>query len=161
MSKFVYDTDSRTRGTHRRRLRYAIKETKKKNDLVPLLVKYLRDSIAVMKKEHPVVLADLKEHFEMLAELIAPQARKRGRPKGRDPSERAEAVRIIVARVRKVERDWKKKNPNRPFRGVRKKLIKQVFAMPDDSGDSGDFDFKNPITEDEVFKVLTRGGSSR
>ena len=62
---------------------------------MPLLVKYLRDVIAVIEKEHPNLLAE--EHFEMLADLIAPPARKRGRPKGRDPSEQGALMAFVDA----------------------------------------------------------------
>jgi hypothetical protein len=160
MSKIFIDEERRERRKHRTHLRGAIKEAKKKNDKVPLLVKYLRDGIAVIEKKHPKMLAelDLKEHFEMLADLIAPPAKKRGRPKGGDPSERAQAVRTIVALVRRRERDWKKKNPNRPFRGVRRELVAQFFAEP---GDDDRFSFTRTITEDEIVDALNRGGSSR
>jgi hypothetical protein len=155
MSKIVYDEDRRKRGVHRRWMRYAIKEAKKKNDKVPLLVEYPREGIAVIEKKHPQLLADLKEHFEMLADLIAPPARKRGRPKGRDASERAAAKRLIVSSVRALEREWLKKNPNKSIRGIRP----EFFAMPVEDDDR--FSFSKPITEDEVHAALNRGGSSR
>jgi hypothetical protein len=41
---------------------------------------------------------------------------------------------------------------------VRRKLIDQVFGTPCEDGTVG---FKKPITEDEVYAELTRGGSSQ
>jgi hypothetical protein len=159
MTKTVYDEDRRKRRAERTLLRGAIKKATKKNDKVPLLVKYLRERIADIKKEDPQLLDDLKEHFEMLADLIAPPAKKRGRPKGRDQSERAQAVSLIVYMVRELEREWLKKNPNKSIRGIRPELIAQVFAMPVEDDDR--FSFSKPITEDEVHAALNRGGSSR
>ena len=67
-------------------------------------------------------------------------------------------MRTIVTLVRRLERDWHNKNPNKLIRGVRPKLIAQFFAMP---SDDDRFSFAVPITEDEVYAALNRGGSSQ
>jgi hypothetical protein len=146
MSKFVYHQDRRIRGTQRKLLDNALAEAAKGN--VKRLATYLRYGFAITEQRH----------LNALADLIAPPIRKRGRPKGRDPSPRAEAVRRLVALVSKREREWHKKNPNKSFRGFRRKFIREVFAMP---GDDGDFGFAVEITEDEVYAALNRGSSSR
>ncbi|MGB3490212.1 MAG: hypothetical protein WBA62_19135 [Xanthobacteraceae bacterium] len=146
MSKLAYDKDLRTRGIHRRLMDYAIAKAAKGD--ATILEKYLRFGIPIT--EH--------EHLNALADLIVPKAKQVGRPKGPDPSPRAEAVRTLVDMVQRLERDWRSKNPDEPFRNVRRSLINQVFALP---CDDGTFGFPNPITEDEIFIALNRKGSSQ
>lgn len=148
MSKFPYDKNRRRRAIQHKALDNALAKATKGD--IELLATYLRLGFAITEPRH----------LNALADIVAPPPRKRGRPKGRDPSPRAEAVRALVALVGRRERDWRKKNPNKPIRGFRRKFIRDVFEMLAMHG-NGDFGFDVEITEDEVYAALNRGGSSQ
>jgi hypothetical protein len=144
-NKFPYNKDRRRRAIHTKVLDQAL--TKAADGDVKMLANCLRAGFAITEKHQ----------LEALADLVAPPKRGRGRPKGPDPSQRAEAKRMIVAIIRVRERKLLKKK-NKLARGDRLKLIRELFADP---GDDDRFSFKNPITEDEIYSALNRGGSSR
>jgi|SRR5579863_720500 len=155
MSKLPFDQERRTRAIKRKLLDAAFVKAAE-GDVRPLVMR-LRAGSAITEQRHLDAIADL---------ITPPPKRGRGRPKGRDPSARAEALRTIVAMVRRRERNWHKRNLHRSFRGVRRKLIDQVLAAIEMEGDDNtsydrEFDFSNPITAEEVHQALDRGGSSQ
>ena len=101
---FSYDKEARLRGRKHRLAIYDLDEglLKAKSGNNEPLAKYLRAGGTITEQRH----------LDALADLIAPPKRERGRPRGRDTSERAEALRAIVRMVRRLEREWYKKNPN-------------------------------------------------
>ncbi|MBR1234597.1 hypothetical protein [Bradyrhizobium sp. AUGA SZCCT0182] len=150
MSKrtFSYDSEARRRATKRRVAVYTLDECllkAKRGDKAPL-ARHLREGCTIVEQRH----------LDALADLISAPKRGKGRPRGHDPSERAQALRIIVGMVRRLERDWLAKNPNKAFRGRRKKIAEALAMIGDD-----DFSFADPITEAEIYAALNSGGSSQ
>lgn len=141
MRKRPYDNKRRLRYIRRVTLNSALNKVAR-GDVQPL-ARYLRAGGPVSRK------ADL----HVIADLIDPPK------KNTRTTKRTQSIRTgRIARVRALERASFRKNPNTPFYRVRRKLIARVFASP---FDDGEFGFAEPITEDEIYVALNRGGTSQ